>query len=58
MDYTQNEEIMKVLTTLAREVEGFNYSVNSGYSGYSEVIKQRRESINSNVVKLKKLIAD
>lgn len=58
MDYTQNEEIMKVLTELSKEVEGFNYSVRSGYSGYSEVIKQRREMINRNVKKLKNLLSD
>jgi hypothetical protein len=58
MDYTQNKEFMKILTELSGEVEGLNYSVKRGYSGYSEVIKQRKESVNTNVEKLKRLLAE
>ena len=56
MDYTKNEDLMKLLTEVSREIEGFNYSINRNYSEYSEVINQRRETINTNIEKLKRVI--
>lgn len=56
MDYTQKEKVMEVLTELSQEMEGYNYSLKSGYSHNSEVIIQRKQSINIRIEKLKSLL--
>jgi len=56
MDYTQNKELMQVLTELAHELDGYQYSSATGYASDTTVMKHRTESVNAHIEQVKQLL--
>jgi hypothetical protein len=53
MDYTKDEKLMRILSELADEVKGWEYSLNSRWKYEEEVIESRRQTLNESVAKFK-----
>ncbi|MDF2651738.1 MAG: hypothetical protein K0Q73_7543 [Paenibacillus sp.] len=51
MDYTKDRELMRLLSKLSLEIEGYNYSLNK--SADEKVMSYRTEKVNDAVEEVK-----
>jgi type II secretory pathway component PulL len=56
MDYTKNEELMRILSELAHEVKGWEYTVGSKWKDNESVVASRRETLNELIDHFKQYI--
>jgi hypothetical protein len=56
LDYTKDENLMRILSELANEVKGWEYSVSSRWKDNEKVIANRRQTINESITQFKRYI--
>jgi hypothetical protein len=57
MDYTKNAELMRILSELAHEVKGWEYTIDSSkWKDEEAVVASRRETLNEVIDYFKRYI--
>lgn len=52
-DYTKDDELMKILSELAHEIEGYRYTTKSHWSTQKGVVKIRKDLLNEKIETLR-----
>lgn len=51
MNYTADEELMAILSELAHDIQGYNYTVKNGQ--HPKVLEKRAEKLNARIEELR-----
>jgi hypothetical protein len=54
MEYTKDEKLMRILSELAHEVKGWEYTLNSKWKDNEQVVASRRQTLKESIDKFKR----